>query len=124
MSVWRQLGLQDASSPIIYILVKFYDFAMLAVVLVVSLIFYAIVTLVFKKLSCYTVSEAQRVEAVWTIAPAVVLVILAIPSLRLLYQIDAISNPSLTVKAIGHQWYWRYEYNDFFDLEFNSYIVL
>jgi len=96
---------------------------MLAVVLVVSLIFYAIVTLVFKKLSCYTVSEAQRVEAVWTIAPAVVLVILAIPSLRLLYQIDAISNPSLTVKAIGHQWYWRYEYNDFFDLEFNSYIV-
>ena len=48
---------------------------------------------------------------------------LAFPSLRLLYLIDEVRQPAVTVKTIGHQWYWRYEYTDFLRLEFDSYII-
>jgi len=51
------------------------------------------------------------------------LLFLALPSLRLLYLIDEVSGPSLTLKTIGHQWYWSYEYSDFNKLDFDSYIV-
>jgi len=51
------------------------------------------------------------------------LVFLALPSLRLLYLLDEVNYPVLTVKAVGHQWYWSYEYSDFSDVEFDSYIV-
>jgi len=59
----------------------------------------------------------------WTIAPAIILVFIAIPSLRLLYLIDEIHNPVITLKTVGRQWYWSYEYSDFTKLEFDSYIV-
>ena len=52
-----------------------------------------------------------------------VLVAIAIPSLRLLYIIDDIGTPSMTVKSVGHQWYWSYEYSDFFSSEIDSYMV-
>ena len=48
---------------------------------------------------------------------------IAFPSLRLLYLLDEISEPSITLKTIGHQWYWSYEYSDFMDIEFDSYII-
>ena len=54
---------------------------------------------------------------------AFTLLFLAFPSLRLLYLMDEVSQPSVTVKTIGHQWYWRYEYRDFLNLEFDSYII-
>jgi len=56
--------------------------------------------------------------------PAVILVFIAIPSLWLLYLIDEIHNPALTLKAEGHQWYWSYECSDFTKLEFDSDIIL
>ena len=62
-------------------------------------------------------------ETVWTILPAIILIIIALPSLRILYMIDEINNPSLTVKTMGHQWYWSYEYTDYEDLSFDSYIT-
>jgi len=60
---------------------------------------------------------------VWTILPAIILLFLALPSLRLLYLTDEIRNPSITLKAIGHQWYWRYEYTDFANIDIDSYII-
>jgi heme/copper-type cytochrome/quinol oxidase subunit 2 len=65
----------------------------------------------------------QIIETVWTIASAIILAFIAIPSLRLLYLIDEIHNPVITLKAVGHQWYWSYEYSDFTKLEFDSYTV-
>ena len=56
-------------------------------------------------------------------APVFVLFIIAVPSLKVLYLIDDPFSPNLTIKAIGHQWYWSYEYSDFPDIEFNSYIL-
>lgn len=76
-----------------------------------------------------TLLERQIIECVWTIVPAVILIQIAIPSLLLLYILDESIDASLTIKALGHQWYWRYEYTDFWRagsasaVEFDSYIV-
>lgn len=51
------------------------------------------------------------------------MIFIALPSLRLIYILDEINNPAITVKIIGHQWYWSYEYSDFKNLEFDSYII-
>ena len=73
--------------------------------------------------------EMQIVERVWTIIPAVILVQIALPSLLLLYMLDESIDRTLTIKAVGHQWYWRYEYSDFWSagsptpLEFDSYML-
>jgi len=87
------------------------------------LIRYAIFCLLINKYSCINVLEAQEVETIWTILPAFILLFLAFPSLRLLYLMDEVREPAVTVKTIGHQWYWRYEYRDFLNLEFDSYII-
>ena len=52
-------------------------------------------------------------EIVWTVLPSVILIIVALPSFALLYSIDEIIDPALTIKCVGHQWYWSYEYSDF-----------
>ena len=66
--------------------------------------------------------DAQGVEFAWTFLPCLVLVAIALPSLRLLYMIDEVGSPVLTLKAVGHQWYWSYEYADFDSIEFDAYI--
>jgi cytochrome c oxidase subunit 2 len=66
--------------------------------------------------------EIQLIERIWTIIPAVILVQIALPSLLLLYILDESIDSSLTIKAIGHQWYWRYEYSDFWFSKNNSFI--
>lgn len=66
--------------------------------------------------------EGQTIELIWTILPAVTLIFIALPSLRILYLLDEINNPAISIKAIGHQWYWSYEYSDFKNIEFDSYI--
>lgn len=55
--------------------------------------------------------------------PAVTIVFIGAPSLRLLYLLDEVNTPTITLKVVGHQWYWRYEYSDFVDLEFDSYML-
>uniref|UniRef100_Q642X3 Cytochrome c oxidase subunit 2 n=1 Tax=Clymenella torquata TaxID=292503 RepID=Q642X3_CLYTO len=123
MAKWSQLMFQDAASPIMAQLISFHDHAMLVLTLVTSIVGMALISLAMNKLSCRTMLEAQQIETVWTILPAVVLQFLALPSLRLLYLMDEISNPSLTVKAVGHQWYWTYQYSDFDKLTFDSYMT-
>lgn len=67
--------------------------------------------------------QDQTIEIIWTVAPVFILLAIAAPSLKVLYMLDDPFNPSLTIKAVGHQWYWSYEYSDFPDIEFNSYII-
>lgn len=67
--------------------------------------------------------DNQLLEFFWTVFPMLILLLLAFPSLRILYIMDEIKNPLLTFKVIGHQWFWSYEYSDFKLLEFDSYIV-
>jgi len=120
---WGQLLLQDAASPIILQLISFHDYTLIILTLVITIVAYAILTIIINKYTNRYLLEAQQIETVWTILPAIILLFLAIPSLRLLYLTDEVRNPRLTIKTVGHQWYWRYEYTDFHNLEIDSYIT-
>nr|YP_009944007.1 cytochrome c oxidase subunit II [Rhabdornis inornatus]QOD95851.1 cytochrome c oxidase subunit II [Rhabdornis inornatus] len=122
MANHSQFGFQDASSPIMEELMQFHDHALMVALAICSLVLYLLTLMLTGKLSSSSV-DAQAIELVWTILPAVVLIMLALPSLRILYMMDEINEPDLTLKAIGHQWYWTYEYTDFKELTFDSYMI-
>ncbi|NP_758783.1 cytochrome c oxidase subunit II (mitochondrion) [Alligator sinensis] len=117
------LGFQDAMSPLMEELLYFHDHTLMILFLISSLVFYMISALLLPKLYHSSASDVQEVEVIWTILPAIVLISVALPSLRTLYLMDETNNPCLTIKATGHQWYWSYEYTDFSALEFDSYMV-
>nr|BAP90286.1 cytochrome oxidase subunit 2 [Tropiocolotes steudneri] len=123
MAHQAQLGLQDAASPIMEELLHLHDHAMMVVFLISMFVLYIITLLITTTLSHTGTMNAQMVETVWTVLPAIILILIALPSLRVLYLMDEISNPHLTIKAIGHQWYWSYEYTDYDALSFDSYMV-
>nr|UFQ89302.1 cytochrome c oxidase subunit II [Eopsetta jordani] len=118
-----QLGFQDAASPLMEELLKFHDHALMVVILISVLVLYIIITMVTTTLTDKLILDSQLIEIIWTILPAVVLAAIALPSLRILYLMDEINDPHLTVKAIGHQWYWNYEYTDYKELSFDSYMI-
>nr|YP_009155359.1 cytochrome c oxidase subunit II [Rhacophorus dennysi]AIU99181.1 cytochrome c oxidase subunit 2 [Rhacophorus dennysi]ALC75290.1 cytochrome c oxidase subunit II [Rhacophorus dennysi]ARO35601.1 cytochrome c oxidase subunit II [Rhacophorus dennysi]UAJ48172.1 cytochrome c oxidase subunit II [Rhacophorus sp.] len=123
MAQSTQLGLQDAASPIMEELLHFHDHTLMAVFLISMLVLYIISSLMTTKLSSTNMMDAQEIEMVWTIMPAVILIVIALPSLRILYLMDEINNPDMTIKTIGHQWYWSYEYSDFDNIAFDSYMI-
>nr|YP_010411472.1 cytochrome c oxidase subunit II [Eremias scripta]URN73144.1 cytochrome c oxidase subunit 2 [Eremias scripta]URN73157.1 cytochrome c oxidase subunit 2 [Eremias scripta] len=118
-----QLGFQNAASPIMEELLHFHDHALMIVFLISALVLYIISLMLTTKLTHTNSMDAQEVEMVWTILPAIILILIALPSLRILYLMDEINNPHLTIKAVGHQWYWSYEYTDYENLLFDSYMV-
>nr|UBD07332.1 cytochrome c oxidase subunit II [Synapturanus sp. MNHN-RA-2020.0087] len=118
-----QLGLQNAASPIMEELLHFHDHALMATLLISILVLYIISTLMTTKLSNTNTIDAQEIELVWTIMPAIILIAMALPSLRILYLMDEINDSNITFKTIGHQWYWSYEYSDLTDISFDSYMI-
>lgn len=123
MATWSNLGFQDSTSPIIEQLNFFHDHTILIITIITILVGYLMVILFFNKFNNRFLLHGQTIEIIWTILPAIVLIFIALPSLRLLYLLDEINNPALTLKTIGHQWYWSYEYSDFINIEFDSYII-
>nr|AQP26940.1 cytochrome c oxidase subunit 2 [Procapritermes sp. 1 TB-2017] len=123
MTTWLNLTLQDSASPVMEQLIYFHDHALMIMLMIITTVFYTLISIIQNKQTSRFILEGQMIETVWTIAPAIILVFIAIPSLRLLYLMDEIHNPVMTLKAVGHQWYWSYEYSDFTKLEFDSYMV-
>lgn len=120
--------LQPAASPIMERITSFHDLLLwiisLIVLFVLALLAYA----------CWRFSEQRNpvpsrrshntvLEIVWTAVPVLILVIIAIPSFKLLYYEDVVPESELTVKATGHQWYWSYEYPDNGNFTFDAYMV-
>lgn len=123
MTTWLNLNLQDRASPLIEQLIFFHDHALLILVIITVLVSYIIGILFINKFTNRYLLHGQTIEIIWTILPAITLLFIAFPSLRLLYLIDEINEPIITLKSIGHQWYWSYEYSDFINIEFDSYII-
>uniref|UniRef100_A0A1S5VN53 Cytochrome c oxidase subunit 2 n=4 Tax=Cubitermes group TaxID=377833 RepID=A0A1S5VN53_9NEOP len=123
MTTWLNLTLQDSASPVMEQLIYFHDHALMIMLMIITTVFYTMISIILNKQTSRFILEGQMIETVWTIAPAIILVFIAIPSLRLLYLMDEIHNPVVTLKTVGHQWYWSYEYSDFMKLEFDSYMV-
>nr|QVM79103.1 cytochrome c oxidase subunit II [Oxypeltus quadrispinosus] len=123
MATWKTLLLQDSSSPLMEQLIFFHDHTLMILIIITILVSMIMLTLFFNKFTHRFLLEGQFIELVWTILPAVTLIFIALPSLRLLYILDETNNPLITIKAIGHQWYWSYEYSDFKKIEFDSYMI-
>nr|ABV71224.1 cytochrome oxidase subunit II [Dicranomyia tahitiensis] len=123
MSTWNNLGLQDSASPIMEQLIFFHDHTLLIITMITVLVGYLMMNLLFNKFTNRYLLSGQTIEVIWTILPAITLIFIALPSLRILYLMDEINNPVITLKTIGHQWYWSYEYSDFKNIEFDSYMI-
>nr|ANJ70232.1 cytochrome c oxidase subunit 2 [Calathus melanocephalus] len=123
MATWSNLNLQDSASPLMEQLMFFHDHTLMILTMITVLVSYLMGSLFFNKHINRYLLEGQTIEVIWTILPAITLVFIALPSLRLLYLLDEVSNPSITLKSIGHQWYWSYEYSDFKKFEFDSYMT-
>nr|YP_009128686.1 cytochrome c oxidase subunit II [Lyreidus brevifrons]AJR19291.1 cytochrome oxidase subunit II [Lyreidus brevifrons] len=123
MTTWARLGLQDSASPLMEQLTFFHDHIMVILILIISFVGYMMASILFNSMINRFMLENQTIEVIWTIIPAIILVFIALPSLRLLYLLDEVNNPAMTLKTIGHQWYWSYEYSDFLQVEFDSYMI-
>nr|ANU83231.1 cytochrome c oxidase subunit II [Teleogryllus emma] len=123
MATWSNLNLQNSSSPLMEQLIFFHDHTLLILLMITVLVSYIMSMLFFNFYTNRFLLEGQTIEIIWTILPAITLIFIALPSLRLLYLLDESMDPLITMKTIGHQWYWSYEYMDFKNtIEFDSYM--
>nr|YP_010274433.1 cytochrome c oxidase subunit II [Ricania simulans]UJT96877.1 cytochrome c oxidase subunit II [Ricania simulans] len=123
MSTWMKMNLNNSASPIMEQLIFFNDYSMITIITITSIVMFMMFTITKNKFSNRMLLENQLMETLWTILPAISLIFIAIPSLKILYTMEEIINPSITIKAIGHQWYWSYEYSDKTKTEFESYMI-
>jgi len=128
------LYFQDSASPQMEALVELHDnimYYLVAILFSVGWIQGAIIRNFDSSKSPISnkyLNHGTLIELIWTITPALILVLIAFPSFKLLYLMDEVTDPSLSVLAEGHQWYWSYEYPDFLNsdgdfVEFDSYLV-
>nr|QXJ80271.1 cytochrome c oxidase subunit II [Dahira obliquifascia] len=123
MATWSNLNLQNGASPLMEQIIFFHDHTLIILIMITILVGYLMLNLFFNKYINRFLLEGQMIEMIWTILPAITLIFIALPSLRLLYLMDELNNPLITLKSIGHQWYWSYEYSDFQNIEFDSYMI-
>nr|AOY39983.1 cytochrome c oxidase subunit 2 [Scolytinae sp. BMNH 1040174] len=104
-------------------LMFFHDHTLMILIIITILVGQMLFSMLFNKYINRYLLEGQTIEMIWTILPAMILIIIAMPSLRLLYILDENLNPMISIKTIGHQWYWSYEYSDYKNIEFDSYMI-
>nr|AQM37797.1 cytochrome c oxidase subunit II [Unio tumidus]AQM37811.1 cytochrome c oxidase subunit II [Unio tumidus]AQM37825.1 cytochrome c oxidase subunit II [Unio tumidus] len=114
MSFWGQVGLQEGTSVLGVEIQCLYDYGMLMMLFIFSYVSFSLLKMVFSSWHSSEYLESQWLEVVWTILPCFLLLMLGLPSIKLLYLMDELELPEATVKIIGHQWYWSYEYSDVF----------
>ena len=112
-----ETGFQDAATPTMEKLVSLHSLVLYIILAVAAFVFIllAIVVVRFNAKANPTPTKTTHntlLEMIWSGVPVIILVVIAIPSFKLLYFADRTPEPELTVKAIGHQWYWSYEYPD------------
>ncbi|MDE0944498.1 MAG: cytochrome c oxidase subunit II [Alphaproteobacteria bacterium] len=120
-----QLGLQTPVTPVAVQINDFHNLLMIVItviaVFVTLLLLYVLVRFSAKNNPTPTTTTHNTLlEVLWTAIPIVILVVIVIPSLKLLYFADSTKDAEMTLKAIGHQWYWSYEYPDHGDFTFDA----
>nr|AMF83618.1 cytochrome c oxidase subunit II [Selaroides leptolepis] len=117
------LAFQVAASPLMAELLHFRDHVLMFVFLISTLVRYIMVAMVTAKFRDKLIVDSLENEIMWTIHPVVILIVIGLPSLRILYVMHEIYDPHLTIQAIGHRWFWSYEYTVYHDLGFDSYMI-
>nr|WEF74977.1 cytochrome c oxidase subunit II [Amblyomma mixtum] len=122
MMTWSQISFPDMNSPIMEQMAFFHDHSMMIIISITIITMYMIMNIMINSFTSRSMMEGQEIEIIWTIIPAITLIFIAMPSLHLLYLTDEIFNAQTSIKVIGHQWYWSYEYSDF-NKEFDSFLI-
>jgi len=113
--------IQDPATPIVEGMLFFYNYIMFFIIIIGISVCFLIFQIIYKYSDIndkFKVQPAKKfiessiLEVIWTILPAFVLLFIAVPSFTLLYSLDELIEPFFTIKIIGHQWYWTYEYTD------------
>jgi len=124
-----QLGMQDAGSPVMEDIVWFHDYLLLGIITAIALFVLVLLIIVMIRFNAGRNPTPSRtthntlIEVLWTAIPVLILVVIAIPSFKLLFYQLNLPPADLTVKATGNQWFWSYTYPDNGNFEFNSILV-
>lgn len=123
-----QVGLQGSASPVKEQLESFHDLLFFIItgisVLVLALLVYVVLRFNHKRNPTpSSTSHNTLIEVAWTALPVLILLVIAIPSFRVLYFMDRTEEAEMTLKVTGHQWYWDYEYTDQDGITFSSYMI-
>jgi cytochrome c oxidase subunit 2 len=128
-----QLGLQDPATPTVEGMLFFHNYIMCFLIVIAFSVCWLLYFIIkyfnstSKTLENFT--HSSSLEIIWTILPAFILLLIAMPSFTLLYSLDELIDPAVTLKIVGHQWYWSYEYTDYAELDggenllFDSYML-
>nr|QOJ46165.1 cytochrome c oxidase subunit 2 [Pedicinus obtusus] len=123
MPLWGQLSLQDSCTPLSYFISNIHDTLMVVCLGVFVLVTYLICNIIMQTKWDSFLTEAEILETFWVLIPTMLLFALVAPSLHCLYLMDEVYSPWMSVKVMGHQWYWSYEYGDWSSIEFDSYML-
>ncbi len=123
-----QMGLQQAATPLMQSIDDLHDILLVICTLITLFVLGLLLYVMWRFREGRNPTPTRTthntlVEALWTVIPVVILVLIAIPSFKLLYYSDTIPKADMTVKAIGHQWYWSYEYPDHGNFTFDATIL-
>nr|YP_009316517.1 cytochrome c oxidase subunit 2 [Kappaphycus alvarezii]AOV83600.1 cytochrome c oxidase subunit 2 [Kappaphycus alvarezii] len=128
-----QLGFQDPATPIMEGIVNLHHDLMFFLCIISIFVSWMLGRTLWhferkQNLTPLSTTHGTLIEIIWTVTPAVILLIIAVPSFSLLYAMDEIISPAITIKTLGHQWYWSYEYSDYANedgeiINFDSYMV-
>lgn len=128
-----QLGFQDPATPIMQGIIDLHHDIVFFMILVLVFVLWMITRTLYhfhykKNPVPEKIIHGTAIEIAWTITPSLILVLIAVPSFALLYSLDEVVDPAVTIKAIGHQWYWSYEYSDYSQsndqsIAFDSYMI-
>lgn len=124
-----QLGFQKAASPVMERFENFHNMLLIIISCISAFVFFllAYVCIRFRASKNPIPSKTSHntfIEIIWTVIPVIILIIIAVPSFRILYYVDETpANYDMTLKVVGHQWYWEYAYPDYDNITFDSYMI-
>ena len=123
-----QFGFQEAASPVAERLHSFHHFLLYIIIAITIFVMFllAYVIIRFNKRANPVPAKFTHnvlIEVIWTAVPVLILIVIIIPSFKLLYYTDRVENPEMTLKITGYQWYWGYEYPDNEGINFLSYMI-
>ena len=113
-----QYGFQDPASPAMAGIYDLHHDIMFFLTVVVFMVFFLMARCLFHfskgtSPGADSTTHGTELEIIWTVTPSLILMLIAMPSFALLYSMDEVVDPAVTLKVVGHQWYWTYEYSDY-----------
>nr|ACT80206.1 cytochrome c oxidase subunit II [Rhopalomyia pomum] len=122
MYMYMNFNFQSSNSPLMEQLIFFHDNTMLILIMTISLVLYVMISILMNKMNNYFWMSSHMIETIWTVIPAIMLLFIIVPSMKLLYLLEEEKKTFITLKTIGNQWYWKYEYSNF-KMEFDAYMI-